>query len=129
MDGARPGIRIPKRPTATTVNFKVDIDLTGRPNAYAISIIEAMQEERPFVIYYNLQNFMLAIPTQKRVLCYSNGYLSTDERLKNEMMFVARLKIGMVVYDKFSDTKTWIARLQPHRLHDFLLPVQGTNLN
>jgi hypothetical protein len=111
------------------LNFLVDIDLTGRPNAYAASIIEAMQEERPFVIYHTLKDYMLAIPTQKRLLCYANGYLSTDERLKNEMMFVARLKIGMVVYDKFSDTKTWIARLQPHRLHDFLLPVQGINLN
>jgi hypothetical protein len=88
--------------------LKIDIDATTlkRRPEYMDGIIGSIEENKPFIIYYDQEHFLLSIPQYRIVMCFVDGIVQTKEILTPDQ-YVNRIKMGMVVYDKFSTVEDW----------------------
>lgn len=90
-------------------NIKVEIDpkVLNRPNGYAEAIISAIEAGKPFILFYDESQFMIALTHLRMVICFSEGKPQTNEAIHTIEKFIDRVKLGMVVYDKFSTVEDW----------------------
>lgn len=90
----------------------IDIDATtlNRPPEYTESIISSLEAQKPFIIYSDQEHFLLAIPQYRVVICFVDGILQAKEISADQEQYINRLKMGMVVYDKFSTVDEWYSK-------------------
>lgn len=90
-----------------SVRVEIDPQVINRPNGYAEAIILAIENGKPFILFYDDSQFMLAITQFNVVICFSDGIPQTNEAMPTIEKFVDRVKLGMIVYDKFSTVDDW----------------------
>lgn len=69
---------------------------------YTEPLILAIEQGNPFVIYEDQEHFLLSLPAFKIVICFAVGVIATKEMFSDNEKYINRIKLGMVVYDKFS---------------------------
>lgn len=105
------------------MNLKVNIDPTLRDRSpeYLQGILHHMEEGLPFVLYHNTRQYLIASPSERKVICIAGGAIATNEILKSDSMFLARIQIAMTVYENF-DT------INKHNCLDWLRPLLPPSL-
>lgn len=96
----------PYRPYSSwrkNIKLTINIDVTtlNRPPEYTDGIVKAIEANKPFIIYSDQEHFLLSITQYRIVMCFVDGVLNTKEILAPDQ-YINRIKMGMVVYDKFS---------------------------
>jgi hypothetical protein len=84
------------------LHINIDVTTLNRPAEYTQGIIDSLEAGKPFIIYSDEEHFLLAIPQFRIVICFVGGVVQTKELLADNDRYVNRIKMGMVVYDKFS---------------------------
>lgn len=91
------------------LRLHINIDVTTRDRApeYMQGIISSIETNKPFVIYCDQKDFLVALPQFRIVICFAGGILQTKEISGTHEQFIDRLKMAMTVYDKYATVDEW----------------------
>lgn len=87
------------------IRVNIDVELSQRTPEFADGIVSHLEQKIPFVIYFDEDHYLTAYPAERNVVCYAGGAASTNEYLKNDDAFLARIKFAIPAYDKFQSLK------------------------
>lgn len=83
--------------------------LDNRGEEFANNLQNAIDQQIPFILFSDPQHYACILPKEKYVACFVNGEMMTKEVLIDDLQFQNRVKIAVVVYDKFYlPEKGWV---------------------